>query len=332
MLATRAADASVPIVYANLVGGQDELVFDGASLVFDEQGLARRAGEAVRRRPARRRHRRARPRSASASSIRVAASRRCRCPRSTSPSAVRPTRASPARIEPTLAPVHEVYEALVLGTRDYVRKNGFADVLIGLSGGIDSALVAAVAVDALGAEHVAGVLMPSRYSSDHSISDAEALAANLGIKSFTVPIEPAHAAFEAMLAPMFDGHGAGPRRGERAGAHPRQRVDDDLEQVRLDGAHHGQQERDGDRLRDALRRHGRRLRGDQGRPEDARVRALQRPQRARRVARSFRAPSSRSRRRRSWRPASSTPTRCRRTTCSTRSSRATSKTTSRSSS
>ena len=105
--------------------------------------------------------------------------------------------------------MHEVYEALVLGTRDYVRKNGFTNVVIGLSGGIDSALVAAIAVDALGAEHVAGVLMPSRYSSDHSISDAEALAANLGIESFTVPIEPAHAAFEAMLGSMFEGTDAG---------------------------------------------------------------------------------------------------------------------------
>jgi NAD+ synthase (glutamine-hydrolysing) len=101
--------------------------------------------------------------------------------------------------------VHEVYEALVLGTRDYVRKNGFTNVVIGLSGGIDSALVAAIATDALGAEHVSGVLMPSRYSSEHSISDATALTANLGIRSFTVPIEPAHAAFEAMLAPMFEG-------------------------------------------------------------------------------------------------------------------------------
>jgi NAD+ synthase (glutamine-hydrolysing) len=102
-----------------------------------------------------------------------------------------------------------VYEALVLGTRDYVRKNGFSDVVIGLSGGIDSALVAAIAVDALGAEHVSGVLMPSRYSSDHSISDADALVENLGIKSFTVPIEPAHAAFESMLTSMFEGTAAG---------------------------------------------------------------------------------------------------------------------------
>jgi NAD+ synthase (glutamine-hydrolysing) len=97
----------------------------------------------------------------------------------------------------------EIWRALVLGTRDYMRKNGFTDVLIGLSGGIDSSLVAAIAVDALGAEHVTGVLMPSRYSSGHSVSDAEVLARNLGIKTYTVPIEPAHAAFEDMLADVF---------------------------------------------------------------------------------------------------------------------------------
>jgi NAD+ synthase (glutamine-hydrolysing) len=108
-------------------------------------------------------------------------------------------------VEPVLPRVHEVYEALVLGTRDYVRKNGFTDVLIGLSGGVDSSLVAAVAVDALGADHVFGVLMPSRYSSDHSITDAEALATSLGIATHVVPIEPAHAAFETMLAPVFEG-------------------------------------------------------------------------------------------------------------------------------
>ena len=80
------------------------------------------------------------------------------------------------RVEPLLPPVHEVYEALVLGTRDYVRKNGFTDVVIGLSGGIDSSLVAAIAVDALGPEHVVGVLMPSRFSSEGSVTDADALA------------------------------------------------------------------------------------------------------------------------------------------------------------
>jgi NAD+ synthase (glutamine-hydrolysing) len=106
-------------------------------------------------------------------------------------------------ITPRLDEVEEVYRALVLATRDYVRKNGFSDVVIGLSGGVDSSLVAAIATDALGAEHVHGVLMPSRYSSDHSVVDAEALARNLGIDHRTIPIEPAHAAFESMLASSF---------------------------------------------------------------------------------------------------------------------------------
>jgi NAD+ synthase (glutamine-hydrolysing) len=102
-----------------------------------------------------------------------------------------------------LPAVREVYEALVLGTRDYVRKNGFSDVHIALSGGVDSAIVTMIAVDALGPEHVTAVLMPSRFSSDHSVTDAEAIVANLGIASLTVPIEPAHAAFETMLADVL---------------------------------------------------------------------------------------------------------------------------------
>jgi NAD+ synthase (glutamine-hydrolysing) len=203
MLATRAADASVPIVYANLVGGQDELVFDGASLVFDEQGkLVARAKQFVEDllvvdvdvQPAFRKRQldpRGRVEALPLPEIPVSEPRP-------------PDRRVRARIEPTFTPVREVYEALVVGTRDYVVKNGFSDVLVGLSGGVDSALVAAVAADALGPEHVNGVLMPSRYSSEHSISDAEQLCANLGIGSYTVPIEPAHAAFEAMLAPIFE--------------------------------------------------------------------------------------------------------------------------------
>ena len=101
------------------------------------------------------------------------------------------------RVEPVLEPVHEVYEALVLGTRDYVRKNGFTDVLISLSGGIDSSLVAAIAVDALGAEHVHGVMLPSRYSSEGSVADAVALTDRLGVRTYTVPIEPAQARVRA---------------------------------------------------------------------------------------------------------------------------------------
>ena len=208
MLATRAADASVPIVYANLVGGQDELVFDGASLVFDEQGaLIARAKQF------------AEDLLVVDIDVRGAFHKRQLDPRGRLEARVLPEihvsdprppdKSLSPRIETVLPPLEEVYTALVVGTRDYVRKNGFTDVLVGLSGGIDSALVAAVAADALGSEHVTGVLMPSRYSSDHSVSDALAVVANLGIKSFTVPIEPAHAAFESMLAPIFQGTGPG---------------------------------------------------------------------------------------------------------------------------
>lgn len=176
MLRTRVAEAGVPIVYVNLVGGQDELVFDGASLVVDANG------DVV-----------ARSKQFAEDLLIVD---------------LDPQHVEPGRIEPVLDRVPEVYEALVLGTRDYVLKNGFTDVLIALSGGVDSSLVAAVAVDALGAEHVYGVLMPSRYSSEGSVSDALTLAANLGIVTYTVPIEPAHRAFEEMLAPVFEGLGA----------------------------------------------------------------------------------------------------------------------------
>jgi len=207
MLAGRAADAGVPILYVNLVGGQDELVFDGASMLVDASGtVVARACQFVEDllvvdvevHPATPTAARAAVTVAPLPEVVV-----------TGPPAV-PARASvPPRLEPVLAPVHEVYEALVLGTRDYVTKNGFSDVLVGLSGGIDSSLVAAVAVDALGPDHVVGVLMPSRFSSGHSVTDAEVLAANLGIRTFTIPIEPAHTAFLDMLAEPFAGLEAG---------------------------------------------------------------------------------------------------------------------------
>jgi NAD+ synthase (glutamine-hydrolysing) len=204
MLATRAADASVPVLYVNLVGGQDELVFDGASMLFDEGGhLVARAKQFreevlvvdVDVRPGFRRRLldpRGRVRAAPLPEVLVSEARISE-------------RAAPPRVEPMLEPVREVYEALVLGTRDYVQKNGVADVLVAISGGIDSALVATIATDALGAEHVTGILMPSRFSSEGSVVDATALATNLGIRTFTVPIEPAHEAFLDMLAEPFAG-------------------------------------------------------------------------------------------------------------------------------
>jgi NAD+ synthase (glutamine-hydrolysing) len=204
MLATRAADASVPILYVNLVGGQDELVFDGGSLVFDERGyLVARATQFAEEvlvldidvRPAFRKRLldpRGRLRAPALAEVPVSEVRLAE-------------RVALPHVEPVYEPVREVYEALVTGTRDYVLKNGFRDVLIGLSGGVDSALVATIAVDALGADHVTCVLMPSRYSSEGSVADAEQLAVNLGIRTHTVPIERAHAAFEEMLEPVFRG-------------------------------------------------------------------------------------------------------------------------------
>jgi NAD+ synthase (glutamine-hydrolysing) len=204
MLATRATDASTPIAYVNLVGGQDELVFDGASLVFDEQGrLVARARQFVE------------DFLVVDLDVRPTFRKRLLDPRGWRPApALAEVKVSdahlaehgdPPRVEPELRPVREVYEALVLGTRDYVVKNTFTDVIIGLSGGIDSSLVATIAVDALGADRVLGVLMPSRFSSEHSVADALALAARLGIRSVTIPLERAHAAFLDMLAEPFAG-------------------------------------------------------------------------------------------------------------------------------
>ncbi len=206
MLSTRAADASCAIAYVNQVGGQDELVFDGASLVFDADGnLVARARQFVEElvlvdldvRPVfRKRLLDPRGRTSMPPLPRVIVSE------GPGRAEVDRDRRAPV-IEAPLDPIAEVYGALVLGTRDYVGKNGFTDVVIGLSGGIDSSLVACIAVDALGAEHVHGVSMPSRYSSDGSRTDAAELASRLGIDLRAIPIEPAHAALLDLLAPSF---------------------------------------------------------------------------------------------------------------------------------
>ncbi len=203
MLATRAADASCALVYVNQVCGQDELVFDGGSMVFDAEGtLVARAAQFVEEL------------LIADIDIEPVYRKRLLDPRGRDTIATMPIvpvsehpvvhdAAAPVRIADHVSPVAELYGALVLGTRDYVRKNGFTDVVIGLSGGIDSTLVACVAVAALGAEHVHGVSMPSRYSSDHSKSDAADLAAELGIDYHTIPIEPAFAAYLDMTAEVF---------------------------------------------------------------------------------------------------------------------------------
>ncbi|MDQ1393810.1 MAG: hypothetical protein QOF30_2787 [Acidimicrobiaceae bacterium] len=207
MLATRAADASCAVVYVNLLGGQDELVFDGASVVLAANGdvvcSVPQFEDTV---------------ALVDVDIRPAFRKRLLDPRGRAEAAPLPVsivteRRRPARLMPrlpnpiaTALPVEEeIYRALVVGTRDYVAKNGFTDVVIGLSGGIDSSLVATVAADALGAEHVHGVAMPSRFSSDHSLADAQQLAARLGVDYRVIPIESAHTAFTDMLAPSFDG-------------------------------------------------------------------------------------------------------------------------------
>jgi NAD+ synthase (glutamine-hydrolysing) len=217
MLATRAADASCAIVYVNLVGGQDELVFDGGSMVFDHTGAlvasmplftAEQAIVDVDVEPVFRKRLldpRGRVSAPALPEVVLSAEQR--------PSLGEPTTACAAWPEA----IAEVHQALVLGIRDYVRKNGFSDVVLGLSGGIDSSLVAALAVDALGAEHVHGVLMPSRYSSDGSVTDALALCEQLGIEHRTIAIEPAHATLLEMLAPSFgDRRRTSPRRTCRA--------------------------------------------------------------------------------------------------------------------
>jgi NAD+ synthase (glutamine-hydrolysing) len=209
MLATRAADASCALVYVNLVGGQDELVFDGGSMVFDEGGdLVAASPQFVEdvlivdlelREVFRKRLLDPRGRVPASQLPLVPVS-----PASEERGDRREGRVAPA---PTLA--QEVYEALVLGTRDYVRKNGFSDVVLGMSGGIDSSLVACIAADALGPEHVHGVALPTRFTSDQSNADAAAVAANLGIELRTIPIEPAFEATLSMLEPSFTGLPAG---------------------------------------------------------------------------------------------------------------------------
>ncbi len=213
MIASRATDNVAIFVYNNLVGGQDELVFDGNSLVVDEKGQLLARGKQfeedlivadldvesvfrTRLHDPRWRKELLPSQEPRWYSPRITVSE---SPFSTEKPAL-PTRQVERRGLPA-----EVYDALVLGTHDYIVKNGFEKVLIGLSGGIDSSLVAAIAVDGLGKSNVVGVAMPSRYSSPGSLSDAELLAKNLGIKLLTIPIEKVFQAYLDMLAEAFKG-------------------------------------------------------------------------------------------------------------------------------
>ncbi|HET9217479.1 MAG TPA: NAD+ synthase [Terriglobia bacterium] len=208
MLQTRASDNTAIVAYTNLVGGQDELVFDGGSLVLNESGELVARGrqfeedlivvdldvESVFRQrlrdPRRRQHNV--QESAPAAEFPLARQVRNRAPVGSHD--IRP-----------LEDVAEIYQALVLGTRDYVRKNGFEKVVLGLSGGIDSALTACIAVDALGTENVVGVLMPSEFSSAGSVVDSKQLGDNLKIELLTIPIGDVFDAYRNSLKSAFKG-------------------------------------------------------------------------------------------------------------------------------
>jgi len=206
MLATRAGDNTVIVAYTNLIGGQDELVFDGDSMVFDQNGELIARGKqfeedlvvvdldvasVFRQRLHDPRHRQSSTGPASTPDV-ITISDRVR----------RRDPVMAATPEP-LADDAEIYRALVIGTRDYVLKNGFKKVVLGLSGGIDSALTACVAVDALGSDNVVGVMMPSPFSSQGSIDDSVALGRNLGIQLLTIPIEEVLGAYSSALQEVF---------------------------------------------------------------------------------------------------------------------------------
>ena len=217
MISTRAADNQAVVCYVNLVGGQDEILFDGSSLILDQDGnvLAEGAPFAedlvvadvdmdevfnARLHDPRLRNERSLDDSDPMPRIHMAHED----PPASAAAPARPPLAVRApRVE--LSDEAEVYAALTLGVRDYVRKNGFDTVVLGLSGGIDSALTACIAVDALGAAKVAGVGMPSPFTSAESQRDAEQLAQALGVRFQTLPIADVMRAYEQALAPSFAG-------------------------------------------------------------------------------------------------------------------------------
>ena len=211
MLSTRAADNVAVVAFCNLVGGQDELLFDGSSVIVDERGQVLARGRAfaedfvvadvdMRSVFRQRLHDPRRRKGELAHLYRPNSIQRVQLTSASSPANRVPVAPMVARLPDRS---EEVYQALLLGTRDYVQKNGFRTVVIGLSGGVDSSLVAAIAADALGTENVVGVSMPSRYSSDHSLEDAGALAEALGIRYLCIGIEPAFQAYLDMLDEVF---------------------------------------------------------------------------------------------------------------------------------
>lgn len=179
VLHERVTETGLNIVYVNLVGGQDELVFDGGSMVIDKQG------EIVFQAP---------QFEEGLYTVDFTSDQDHCYP------------VSPRKNIPVCSQEEIIYRALVLGVRDYVRKNGFPGIVLGLSGGIDSALTLCIAVDALGKDNVVAVIMPSRYTSKMSIEDAETLSETLNIKTFTIPIELPFNAFTESLATTFAGY------------------------------------------------------------------------------------------------------------------------------
>ncbi len=216
MLSTRAWDYATIVAYVNMVGGQDELVFDGGSMVLDQKGeviaMARAFEEDLlvvdlnleevllhRLHDPRMRKEKADP-QAHGQLQRIildwAAKKGAKKP-------------LPPRNSVSLGPVEEIYRALTLGTGDYVRKNGFKKIVLGLSGGIDSTLTAAIAVDALGKDCVVGIAMPSMYSSPESLEDARSVAKNLGIEFQVIPIGEVYTAYLQTLKDSFQGEKSG---------------------------------------------------------------------------------------------------------------------------
>ena len=171
----RVVESGLPFVYVNQVGGQDELIFDGGSFVLGADRALKAKLASFREE--------------------VATVEFRRGPKS--------WECLPAGIAPELSDIESIYQAMMLGLRDYVNKTGFPSVLIGLSGGVDSALTAAVAADALGPERVHTLMMPSPYTSAHSLEDAKACAEAIGVRYDIVGIEPAMEAFRKMLLPLF---------------------------------------------------------------------------------------------------------------------------------
>ncbi len=212
IVGSRAVDHGLFVAYLNTVGGQDELVFDGNSMICDPCGRVVARGPAFSE-------------AMILADIDVGAvppladsssGGACRedlaavgAPKRVYLAGRRPVAERPPLPTVSLCgepdEIEETYRALVLGTRDYLHKTGFAKAIVGLSGGIDSALTAVVAADALGPENVLGITMPSRYSSPGSVEDSAELARNLGIEFWEIPIEPAHTAFTEMLAERFAG-------------------------------------------------------------------------------------------------------------------------------